>query len=526
MLAGKMGRELTLKRALKPLQASDYDVILLDCPPTLGLLTVNALVAADHALLTDRGAVLRDAGRRAGARGHRARARRPEPRPRAGSASCSTSPTCARATAARRTPRCSEHFGEQALRRRRSARRSPTPRRPSARVSILDHRPDLGADYLALADEILERLKMPDARARLKALAAALAAMMRRVALAVAACVAVALAAAGGVPARCATATAAATRRAPSVRAPQAARRRRRRSARRRARRWPLGAQLVRRVQLRERPGGRVVRALRPAHRLRLRPRARRRRARGRAGSACCRSYMPNSRAGWIPADAARAALRALHARRRPLRARGSSCAATGASCGASRSRSAGPATTTPTGRFAVTDPLRVSGAGRPYGCCALALTGRQPNVPQGWTGGDRLAIHGTTERGARSATRARARAAACARASARHALADAARSPLGAPACAIRRVALTSRRLSGAPTARARRRPAARTARAGRRPSPRPRGAARPTTAPVASACVQNRTVGPAPEIVAPIAPNSRARSSSAIDRGNRCAR
>ena len=37
-------------------------------------------------------------------------------------------------------------------------------------VSILDHRPDLGSDYLALADELLERLKMPGARARLKAL--------------------------------------------------------------------------------------------------------------------------------------------------------------------------------------------------------------------------------------------------------------------------------------------------------------------------------------------------------------------
>jgi chromosome partitioning protein len=40
-------------------------------------------------------------------------------------------------------------------------------------VSILDHRPDLGADYVALADEILRRLKMPGARERLKALAEA-----------------------------------------------------------------------------------------------------------------------------------------------------------------------------------------------------------------------------------------------------------------------------------------------------------------------------------------------------------------
>jgi lipoprotein-anchoring transpeptidase ErfK/SrfK len=51
--------------------------------------------------------------------------------------------------------------------------------------------------------------------------------------------------------------------------------------------------------------------------------------------------------------------------------------------------------TPTPTGRFAVTDGLQPS-AGSPYGCCILALSGHQPSVPQGWTGGDRLAIHGT----------------------------------------------------------------------------------------------------------------------------------
>ena len=36
--------------------------------------------------------------------------------------------------------------------------------------SILDHRPDLGRDYLALADEVLARVKLPTARRKLKPL--------------------------------------------------------------------------------------------------------------------------------------------------------------------------------------------------------------------------------------------------------------------------------------------------------------------------------------------------------------------
>jgi hypothetical protein len=52
----------------------------------------------------------------------------------------------------------------------------------------------------------------------------------------------------------------------------------------------------------------------------------------------------------------------------------------------------------TPTGRFAVTDKLRVMDPGSPYGCCVLALTGHQNRLPPGWPGGDRLAIHATKE--------------------------------------------------------------------------------------------------------------------------------
>lgn len=47
-LVGKDKREYCLKQALSSLT---YDVILIDCPPALGLLTINALTAADKLLI-------------------------------------------------------------------------------------------------------------------------------------------------------------------------------------------------------------------------------------------------------------------------------------------------------------------------------------------------------------------------------------------------------------------------------------------------------------------------------------------
>jgi chromosome partitioning protein len=44
------GRELKLRNALRPVRES-FDVILIDCPPALNMLTVNALVAADSVLI-------------------------------------------------------------------------------------------------------------------------------------------------------------------------------------------------------------------------------------------------------------------------------------------------------------------------------------------------------------------------------------------------------------------------------------------------------------------------------------------
>ena len=54
------------------------------------------------------------------------------------------------------------------------------------------------------------------------------------------------------------------------------------------------------------------------------------------------------------------------------------------------------PGTPTPVGRFAVTDVI-FKGLNPVYGCCAIALSARQPNLQDNWTGGDRIAIHGST---------------------------------------------------------------------------------------------------------------------------------
>lgn len=56
------------------------------------------------------------------------------------------------------------------------------------------------------------------------------------------------------------------------------------------------------------------------------------------------------------------------------------------------------PGSPTPTGRFAVTDRLLTGDPAGPYGCCILALSAVAPHFIQGWTGGNRIAIHSTPE--------------------------------------------------------------------------------------------------------------------------------
>jgi lipoprotein-anchoring transpeptidase ErfK/SrfK len=54
------------------------------------------------------------------------------------------------------------------------------------------------------------------------------------------------------------------------------------------------------------------------------------------------------------------------------------------------------PSSPTPVGRFSVTDPIATGDPYGPFGWYAFGLSGHQPNLPAGWSGGDQLAIHGT----------------------------------------------------------------------------------------------------------------------------------
>lgn len=155
----------------------------------------------------------------------------------------------------------------------------------------------------------------------------------------------------------------------------------------------PLGFHLKRRAQLRTRPGGRVVATLKT--RTEFRSPQILAVVRRRPGWVAVRSSkLPNNRVGWLPTAAGalfsqpRTITIDLSARTLTVRHRGQVTGRYRVAIGAA-------GTPTPVGRYAVTDRLRVK-PGSPYGCCILALTGRQPKIAQGWGGGDRLAIHGT----------------------------------------------------------------------------------------------------------------------------------
>jgi chromosome partitioning protein len=167
MLGGRMGRELALKKALREVK-SDYDLVLIDCPPSLGLLTVNALVSADYALLSaeaqyfalqgvEQALEVIDLARE------------------------NLNPDLVWLgivlnIADMRTRHSREAF--DSLRAHFDDRLIETPIRASIAYaesaeraqSIIDYRPDLGLDYVAVADELLRRLELEPPRRRLTTL--------------------------------------------------------------------------------------------------------------------------------------------------------------------------------------------------------------------------------------------------------------------------------------------------------------------------------------------------------------------
>jgi chromosome partitioning protein len=172
-LGGKIGRELALKEALSDLQRQ-HEFIIIDCPPTLGLLTVNALVASTHALISSeaeyfslRGVEqvleVMELGRRWLNRDlqwlgvviniadlHTRHARETVQALR-------------------------QEFGSKVFETiiRRSIRYPESAQRG---VSILDYRPEVGRDYIQLAHELLACLGEDEARERVGALQGELAA--------------------------------------------------------------------------------------------------------------------------------------------------------------------------------------------------------------------------------------------------------------------------------------------------------------------------------------------------------------
>jgi chromosome partitioning protein len=155
MLGGKMGRELTLRRALAEAGA-EYDLILIDCPPSLGLLTINALVAADFALITAEAQYFALQGVEQAM--EVVELARDSLNPSLRLLGVLLNLADMRTVHSREAlASLRERFDDDVF---QTVIRSSIAYAESAERarSILDHRPDLGADYMALARELLDRL--------------------------------------------------------------------------------------------------------------------------------------------------------------------------------------------------------------------------------------------------------------------------------------------------------------------------------------------------------------------------------
>jgi chromosome partitioning protein len=169
ILGGKLGRELTLKKALRDVK-DQYDLILIDCPPALGLLTVNALVASDYALLSAEAQYFAMQGVEQAL--EVIELARESLNPELQWLGVILNITDMRTRHSREAfDSLREHYGDKLF---QTTVRSSIAYAESAEraLSILDYRPDLGADYLEIGTEILKRLKLPAAARKLAALRA------------------------------------------------------------------------------------------------------------------------------------------------------------------------------------------------------------------------------------------------------------------------------------------------------------------------------------------------------------------
>jgi chromosome partitioning protein len=168
-LSGKIGREVTLRNALMDLKRN-RELILIDCPPTLGLLTVNSLVASTHAILSTEAQYFSLQGMEQAVQvldlAHDSL------NPQLDLLGVCLNIANMRTRHARQTLEAlRERFGDRLFRTviRQSIAYAESAERA---IPILEYRPDRGSDYLSLAGEILRRLGKQELLEPLDALSA------------------------------------------------------------------------------------------------------------------------------------------------------------------------------------------------------------------------------------------------------------------------------------------------------------------------------------------------------------------
>jgi chromosome partitioning protein len=169
ILGGKMGREMTLRRALREPKRR-HDVILIDCPPALGLLTVNAVVAADYALVSTEAQYFSLQGVEQAL--EVIELAKENLHPDLEWLGVVLNIADLRTIHSREAlQQLKDRFGDRVFDSviRSSIRYAETAERG---VSILDYRPELGADYLALAEEVLGRIGLAEQSTRVAGLRA------------------------------------------------------------------------------------------------------------------------------------------------------------------------------------------------------------------------------------------------------------------------------------------------------------------------------------------------------------------